>query len=150
MTDAAVAFALVTAGLNALAALVGGLSWQRFTYSRAFWILLRIAQGAAVAQALFAGVAAALGRRPDDGLYWLYAALPLAVGLIAEQLRVAATQTVLDARGLESSADVGRLDEAAQRSIVVAVVRREAGVMALSAAVVCFLALRAAGTASGL
>jgi len=150
MTDAAVAFALVTAGLNALAAAVGGLSWQRFTYSRAFWSLLRIAQAAAVAQALFAGVAAALGKRPDDGLYWLYAGLPIAVALIAEQLRIAAADTVLAARGLESSADVGQLDEVAQRSIVVAVVRREAGVMALSAAVVCFLALRAAGTASGL
>jgi len=44
---------------------------------------------------------------------------------------------------------VGRLPEEEQRRIVIEIVRREIGVMALSALVVVFLALRAAGTAHG-
>jgi hypothetical protein len=44
---------------------------------------------------------------------------------------------------------VGRLPEEQQRRVVIEIVRREIGVMALSALVVVFLALRAAGTAHG-
>jgi hypothetical protein len=54
---------------------------------------------------------------------------------------------VLDARGLEDAQAVGRLDERGQRSVVLAILRREMGVVALSAAVVTFLSLRALGTA---
>ena len=71
MHSVGVALALVTVVLNAVAALVGAWAWQRFAAPRAFWIGLRAGQGAAVAQAVFAGIAAAAGSRPDDGLYWL-------------------------------------------------------------------------------
>ena len=71
------------------------------------------------------------------------------MAFVAEQLRVASAQTILDQRGLEDAAAVGRLPEDEQRSLVAAIVRREVGVMALSALVVVFLALRAAGTAHG-
>jgi hypothetical protein len=71
------------------------------------------------------------------------------VAFVAEQLRVASAQTILDRYGLEDAAAVGGLPEAEQRGIVVVIVRREIGVMALSALVVSFLALRAAGTAHG-
>jgi hypothetical protein len=54
---------------------------------------------------------------------------------------------VLDARGLEDAQAVGRLDEDGQRSVVLAILRREMGVMTLAAVVVVFLALRAWGTA---
>jgi hypothetical protein len=54
---------------------------------------------------------------------------------------------VLDDAGLESAQAVGELDEAGQRSVVLAIVRREMGVMTASAFVVAFLALRAWGTA---
>ena len=53
-------------------------------------------------------------------------------------------------RLLSAAAEVGALPEAEQRGVVLAVVRREIGVMALAALVVCFLELRAAGTAHGL
>ena len=86
---------------------------------------------------------AALGFDPDDGLYWLYALLPVAVSFVAEQLRVAAAETVLDDAGLENAQAVGELDEARQRSVVLAIVRREMGVMTGGAFVVAFLALRA-------
>jgi hypothetical protein len=76
--------------------------------------------------------------------------VPVAVGFVAEQLRVVSAQTVLDARGIEDARALGRRPEAEQRSVVVAILRRETGVMALAALVICFLALRALGTAGGL
>jgi hypothetical protein len=114
-----------------------------------FWVLLRIGQAAALIYALAVGVLAVAGSYSSDRLFYLYALLPLAVGFVAEQLRVASAQTILDQRGLPDAQAVGALSEPDQRGIVAAIVRREVGVMALSALVVVFLALRAAGTAHG-
>jgi hypothetical protein len=147
MHDVAATAALVVAALNALAAVFGAWRWWTVAPSRVFWVLARTGQAAAIALALVAGVAAVTGFHPADGLFWLYALLPVAVGFVAEQFRAAAAQTVLDARGLEDARAVGRLDEAGQRSVVLAILRRELGVMALAAIVVAFLALRAYGTA---
>jgi hypothetical protein len=147
MHDVAVAAALVVAALNALAALFGAWRWWTVAPSRTFWVLARAGQAAAIALAVVAGVGAVTGFHPADGLFWLYALLPVAVGFVAEQFRAAAAQTVLDARELEDARAVGRLDEAGQRSVVLAILRRELGVMALAAIVVAFLALRAYGTA---
>src|SRR3954451_25491613 len=147
MHDVAVAAALAVAALNAVAALFGAWRWWTVAPSRTFWVLARAGQAAAVALALVAGVGGVTGFHPADGLFWLYALLPVAVGFVAEQFRAAAAQTVLDARGLEDARAVGRLDEAGQRSVVLAILRRELGVMALAAIVVAFLALRAWGTA---
>ena len=71
----------------------------------------------------------------------------MAVSFVAEQLRVTAAETVLHDAGLENAQAVGELDEAHQRSVVLAIVRREMGVMAAGAFVMTFLALRAWGTA---
>jgi hypothetical protein len=68
---------------------------------------------------------------------------------VAEQLRVISAQTILDRRELADAQAVGELPEAQQRVVVAEIMRRELGVMALSALVVVFLALRAAGTAHG-
>ena len=86
----------------------------------------------------------AAGYRPADELFWLYALLPVAIGFIAEQLRIASAEQVLENRELPDAQAVGALPESEQRSVVLAVVRREIGVMALAAVVVAFLALRAA------
>lgn len=142
--------AAALAALSALVALCGGWAWWQVQEVRAFWVLLRGAQAAAILLAATAGVAAALGHRPDSGLFWIYALVPVAVGFVAEQLRVVSAQTVLDARGIEDARALGRRPEAEQRSVVVAILRRETGVMALAALVICFLALRALGTAGGL
>ncbi|MEA2394681.1 MAG: hypothetical protein QOJ82_2572 [Solirubrobacteraceae bacterium] len=147
MTELPAVVALVVAAVNGAAGLLGAWRWWRVEPSRAFWVLCRAGQVAAAVQAAVAGVLAATGFHPDDGLYWLYALLPLAVSFVAEQLRVTAAQTVLDARDLEDAQAVGTLDDAAQRSVVLAIVRREMGTMAASCLVVAFLALRAAGTA---
>jgi len=147
MRDVAVVAALVTAAANALAALVGGWRWWAGEPSQAFWIAVRLGQATAIALAVVAGVAAASGFAPSDGLFWLYAVLPVVVGLVAEGFRAASAQTVLDARGLPDAQAVGRLEEAEQRAIVATILRRELAVMALAAVVVAFLALRAYGTA---
>jgi len=144
------ALAVALAGLAALAALVGATAWWRVRHVQGFWVLLRLAQAAAVALALAAGLAAALGRRPDDGLFWVYALVPVLVSFVAEQLRAVSAQEVLDRRGIAEARVLERATDAEQRSVVVEILRRETGVMTLAAAVTCFLAVRALGTAAGL
>jgi len=149
MNGAVVAGALALAALNALPAIVGAWRWYRHEASRAFWVLLRVAQGGALLFAVAVGVLAAAGHEPSESLFYLYALLPLAIGFVAEQLRVASAQTILDQRDLADAQAVGQLPEQEQRAVVGAIVRREMGVMTLSALVVVFLALRAAETAGG-
>lgn len=140
------ALALATAGVNLAVGIYGAVRWYQVEPTRRFWPLLRAAQAIAVVFALYAAVLAALGEGPEDGLFLLYAALPVAVNVVAEQLRIASAQTVLDARGLPNAAALADRPEAEQRSVVRQILRRELGVMAVAALVVAFLALRAAGT----
>ncbi len=153
MTQAVVAGSIAVAALNALAGLLGSWLWYDGAPSErsagAFWMLLRAAQGAALVLALAVGSLAAAGNYSTDHLFYLYALLPLAVGFIAEQLRVLSAQAILEQRGLADAQAVGALPDDEQRGVVRQIVRREIGVMALSALVVVFLALRAAGTAHG-
>lgn len=155
MTEAVVAGALAVAVLNAIPGLLGAWVWHRAdppadrSATNAFWVLLRVGQGSALTLAIALGSLAAAGKDASEQLFYLYALLPLAVGFVAEQLRVTSAQTILDQRDLESAQAVGSLPESEQHEIVATVLRREVGVMALSALVVVFLALRAAGTAHG-
>jgi hypothetical protein len=153
MTQAIVAGAIVVAAFNGVAGLLGAWLWYDGDPSQrgagAFWLLLRAGQGSALVLALAVGSLAAAGNYSTDQLFYLYALLPLAIGLIAEQLRIASAQTILDQRDLADAQAVGALPESEQRAVVSEIVRREVGVMALSALVVVFLALRAAGTAHG-
>jgi hypothetical protein len=149
MSDAVVWGAIGLAALNGIPGLLGGWRWYRFQNSRGFWMLLRVAQVGALVYALAVGVLAAAGRSSTDGLFYLYALLPLAVGFVAEQLRVTSAQTILDRHELAGGQAVGELPEGDQHEIVALIVRREMGVMALSTLVVVFLALRAAETAHG-
>ena len=146
--------ALAVAVLNALPGLLGGWRWYRCEATdqrsaSAFWLSLRVGQGSAVAFALAVGVLALAGSYSSERLFYLYALLPLAVAFVAEQLRVISAQTILDRRELADAQAVGELPEAEQRAVVAEIVRRELGVMAISALVVVFLELRAAGTAHG-
>lgn len=143
METVAITTALLATALNGVAALVGGFLWWRVEPRPVAWTLVRVGQGGAVLLAAVAGAAYASGARPDEGLFWLYAVLPVAIGFFAEQFRILAAQTVLDARGLEDAQAVGALADAEQRSVVLQIARRELGVMALAAAVIAFLALRA-------
>jgi hypothetical protein len=149
MTQAVVAGAIAVALLNALPALLGAWRWYRGEPSRAFWIMLRVGQGSALVLAILAGSLAAAGHYSSERLFYLYALLPLAVAFVAEQLRVVSAQTILDRRDLPDAQAVGLLPESEQHAVVAAILAREMGIMALSAFVVVFLALRAAGTAHG-
>jgi hypothetical protein len=163
VTEAVVAGSLAVAALNAVSGLLGAWVWYRGDLApgtstdhgagggavRAFWVLLRVGQGSALTLAIAVGSLAAAGNYSTEHLFYLYALLPLAIAFVAEQLRVASAQTILDQRGLENAAAVGALPESEQRIVVLTIVRREIGVMALSALVVVFLALRAASTAHG-
>ena len=146
MTGVVVASALVAAFVNAVAGAFGGWRWWQVEPSRGFWVMLRAGQVLAGLFAVVCAVAALAGSEPGDGLFWVYALMPLAVSFVAEQFRVLSAQAVLDARGLESAAAMGELPEDAQRSIVVQIVRREMGTMAVAAGVAAFLLVRAAGT----
>jgi hypothetical protein len=163
VTEAVVAGSVAVAALNLIPGLLGAFVWYRGDIAaavstdhdaaggpvRAFWLLLRVGQGSALTLAIAVGSLAAAGNYSSERLFYLYALLPLAVAFVAEQLRVASAQTILDQRGLEDAKAVGTLPESEQHAVVFAIVRREIGVMALSALVVVFLALRAASTAHG-
>ena len=150
MATLATVTALLVAFVNGLAGLLGGIQWWRVEVPERVWILVRAGQVAAIAMALVAGGVYVAGARPDDGLFWLYMLLPVVVNLLAEQFRLTAAQTVLDARGLEDAQAVGRLPSDQQRSVVLQIVRRELGVMVLAALVTAFLALRAVTETGGL
>lgn len=130
--------------LTVLAAAWGGWRWWRVEPSRLFWGLLRGAQALLVVEIATGGVLLALGRRPGGDLHYVYGLVPLAVSFVAEQLRIGAAEAVLDARELEDAEEMRALPEAEQRSIVLQVVRREMGVMALAAGVMAGLLVRAA------
>jgi hypothetical protein len=151
--EAVVAACIAVAALNLLPGLLGAwLYWRGAPTegaARTFWVMLRVGQGAALTLAVAVGSLAAAGHYADEKLFYLYALLPLAIAFLAEQLRATSAQAVLDQRDLEGSSAVAALPESEQHALVAAILRREIGVMAASALVVVFLALRAAGTAHG-
>jgi hypothetical protein len=149
MTDAVVWGALALALFSVVPGVLGAWRWYRCESSRGFWVLLRAEQVGAVLYAVAVGALAAAGRSSTDRLFYLYALLPLAIGFVAEQLRLASAQTILDQRDLADAKAVGELPDDEQHEVVALILRREMGVMALSALVVVFLALRAAETAHG-
>ncbi len=146
MKDVHVVVGVVAIALNVLAALFGAWCWWRASPSAWFWRLLRTAQAVVVVQVALGGVLILIGDKVKS-LHVLYGVLPLLVSLLAEQLRIASAQMVLDSRGFESAQEVGELPEEEQHGIVVTILQRELGVMALSAVVVVVLLARAAATA---
>ena len=144
MRDFHIALGSALIAFNAAAAIWGGVQWWRGATSRAFWPLLRIGQALVVVEAIDGGVLLLEGGKLPN-LHLIYGLVPLAVSFVAEQLRLAAADQVLARRDLEGRADVERLPPAEQRELVVAILRRELGVMAASAGVVALLGVRAAG-----
>jgi hypothetical protein len=128
---------------NALAGGWGGLAWLRREPSVGFWYALRVAQAAVAVQVLLGAILLALGHQAD-GLHYLYGLLPLAVSLLAEAVRAGAAEREL------TGLDFDSLPKDRQRTLALAIVRRETGIMAVSALIVLFLALRAAGTSGAL
>ena len=131
--------------LTGSAGLWGAWCWRRVRQSVMFWRLLRASQAAVVIEAALGGVLVAMGDK-ESSLHLIYGLLPLGISFVAEQLRIASAQMVLDSRGLESSAAVGELPETEQRMVVISIVQRELGVMVLASLVILVLLIRAAGT----
>lgn len=138
-----IAVGICLIGLNLAAGLLGGIAWFRKRPSVPFWYLLRAAQVSVFVQALLGGLLVVTGHEPKEGLHYLYGILPLFVSFIAEGARFGAAERELGAVDPES------LPESEREAVVMAVLRREMGIMAVSCWVIFFLALRAA-TTSGL
>ena len=126
--------------LNLLAGAWGGIAWLQQRPSVSFWYILRAAQVAVVLQVLAGGVLVLLGEEATGALHYVYGLAPLLVSLLAEGARAGAAEREL------GDVDFQTLPRDRQRAIALAIVRREMGIMALSAWVIFFLALRAAGT----
>lgn len=144
--DLAIWAALVVSAVNGVVGLFGLARWYLRAGSREFWIGVRLGQALALLYAVLVGALVLADRPPSDSLFYVYALVPIAVGFVAEQLRIVAADQVLTSRDIEETSEVAALPPAQQQEIVLAIVRREMGVMALAAVVVCVLALRAAGT----
>jgi hypothetical protein len=129
---------------NFLAGAWGAWCWWRARDAPGFWPLLRAGQFLVMLQALDGGILLVAGHELPE-LHLIYGLVPLGVSFLAEQLRLAAADTVLAQRDLEGRADVEALPAAEQRDLVRAIMRREMGVMAASALVVTVLGVRAAG-----
>ena len=142
MTGAHIAIGVALIAVNLAAGLWGAWGWWRHTHAPGFWPLLRTGQGLVMLQAIDGAILVLMGRELPE-LHLIYGLVPIGVSFIAEQLRLAAADTVLTQRDLERRADVEALPPGEQQALVRAILRREMGVMAASALVVTALALRA-------
>jgi hypothetical protein len=129
---------------NLAAGVWGGVAWVRERPAVGFWYLLRVAQAAVVLQVMLGAILVLSGHQAIDDLHYVYGVLPLLVTLLAEGARAGAAEREL------TGLDFDSLPRERQRLIALAIVRRETGIMSVSALVVFLLALRAAGTSGGL
>ena len=129
---------------NLAAGAVGGVAWLRHEPSVSFWYLLRVAQATVVLQVLLGAILVLLGNEAADSLHYIYGVLPLLVTLLAEAARAGAAERELEGLDFDS------LPTDRQHRFALAIVRRETGIMTVSALVVFGLALRAAGTSGAL
>jgi hypothetical protein len=144
MTSVHIALGVGVVAVNLAAGAWGAWAWWRATEAPGFWPLLRAGQALVAVEAALGAVLLLTGEELPH-LHLVYGLTPLAVALLAEQLRLTAAQSELDHRGLEGGTAVAALPEAEQRELVQAIVRRETGVMAASALIVAVLGVRASG-----
>jgi len=144
VTGVHIAIGVAMVLVNFAAGLLGGWQWWRATPGATFWRVLRTGQGLTVLAAVDGLLVFAAGEDLPE-LHLVYGLTPLGVSFLAEQLRLASADTVLQAHDLPDAQAMRGLPETDQRAIVHAIVRREMGVMAASAVVVALLGLRAGG-----
>lgn len=144
MNDVHLAIGIAVLVSNLVAGVWGAAAWLRSRPSVTFWYLLRVAQATVVLQVIAGTILLVSGREAADGLHYVYGLLPLLVALLAEAARAGAAERELTGLDFES------LPKSRQHLIAMAIVRRETGIMAVSALIVLFLALRAAGTSGAL
>ena len=128
--------------LNLLAGAWGGVAWLRDNASIAFWYLLRAAQVSVFIQVMLGSLLVVTGHEAANGLHYVYGVLPLPISLLAEAARTGAAEREIGELEFET------LPAERQRTIALAIVRREMGIMTMSCLVIFLLALRAAGTST--
>ncbi|MDQ2939495.1 MAG: hypothetical protein M3R23_03080, partial [Actinomycetota bacterium] len=136
MADVHLVVGVSLIALNLLAAAWGGVAWLRDRASIAFWYLLRAAQVSVFVQVMLGALLVVTGHEAADGLHYLYGVLPLPVSLLAEAARTGAAEREIGELEFET------LPADRQRTIALAIVRREMGIMTVSCIVIFFLALR--------
>lgn len=146
MKEVHLAVGVLSIVLMAIVAVCAAWAWWRARPIVWFWRLLRAAQLVVVIQVALGAVLLLLHDKPGH-LHVLYGVLPLLVSLVAESLRAASAQMVLDQWGYESAQAVGKQPASVQHAVVRAIQRREYGLMAIAAMVILVLLLRAAQTA---
>jgi len=146
LKDVHIVVGVLALALSAVTGLLGVWCWWRAEQTAWFWRLLRSMQIVVVLEAVLGGVLQLTGRHAPS-LHIIYGLLPVLVSFLAEQLRIASAQMILDSRGFASAQEVGELSEDEQRGVVLAILQRELGVMTLAAIVIVVLLARAAGTA---
>jgi len=142
MADVHLVVGVSLIALNLLAAAWGGVAWLRDRASIAFWYMLRAAQVSVFVQVMLGALLVMTGHEAADGLHYVYGVLPLPVSLLAEAARTGAAEREIGDLEFET------LPADRQRTIALAIVRHEMGIMTVSCIVIFFLALRAAGTSS--
>jgi hypothetical protein len=140
LTDVHLAVGILVIATNLVAGVWGGVAWLRSVPTVGFWYALRVAQAVVVLQVAVGSILLLSGREADSGLHYLYGLLPLGVSLLAEGARAGAAERELVGLDFES------LPRARQRAVAGEIVRRETGIMAVSALVIFGLAVRAATT----
>ena len=144
MTAVHAGIGIAMVAVNLAAALAGAWQWWRAGRGTLFWTLLRGGQALTVLAAADGLILVIAGRELPE-LHLVYGLTPIGVSFLAEQLRLASADTVLQARDLEDAQAMRGLPESEQHAIVHQIVRRELGVMAVSAFVVAVLGMRAGG-----
>lgn len=144
MTAVHAAIGIAMVAVNLAAGLLGAWQWWRSTPGTLFWSGLRAGQALTVLAAADGLILVALGEELPE-LHLVYGLTPIGVSFLAEQLRLASADTVLQARGLEDAQAMRGLPEVEQHAVVARIIRRELGVMAVSALVAAVLGLRAGG-----
>jgi hypothetical protein len=144
VTAVHVAIGVGMVAANLAAGLLGIWQWWRSSPGTLFWPLLRAGQALTVLAAA-AGLVLVLAGEELPELHLVYGLTPIGVSFMAEQLRLASADAVLQSRDLEDAQAMRGLPESEQHAIVLQIVRRELGVMTASALVVAVLGLRAGG-----
>jgi hypothetical protein len=140
LTDVHLTVGILVIASNLVAGLWGGIAWLRSVPTVGFWYALRAAQAAVVLQVALGSILLLSGHEADSGLHYLYGLLPLGVSLLAEGARAGAAERELVGLDFES------LPKGRQQAVAMEIVRRETGIMAVSALVIFGLAVRAATT----
>jgi hypothetical protein len=139
MKDVHAVVGIATLGLNAAAAVWGGVAWMRADPSVSFWYVLRTAQLAVVASVVLGLVRLASGAHPQDKLHYVYGVAPLVIALVTEAMRAGAA-----AREVESvEGDPEALPHREKVLLARRVVVREIGIMTVGVILVVTLLLRA-------